>query len=295
MVDKPEKKYNLFECSWVDVKDWLKETDIVLVPMGSLEQHGPHLPIGCDSMGAWVVTQKAIKKANVPHTPLIWSGYSPYHMWPPESGMGTVSLRFNTAVDLAYDVSRSLIHHGFNKVIFVTGHTGNLNPLDVAMRKVKYETGAVLACFMGDIEQFGQIAQDMMENPPEEFPQWHASEVETSMVMVYEDIEKKPGLVRMDRAVREIPTVSKWAHSKLTDKMKAVGSPWFVVFKDYTIKMPLDHDEWTNSGVCGNPFKASLQKGHKIYDKISDILVDFIAELKNVKVTVKNREFVERA
>jgi len=286
-----EKKYNLFECTWVDVKDWLEKTDIVLVPIGSVEQHGPHLPIGCDSMGAWVITQKVVKKSNVPHTPLVWLGYSPYHMY---EGRGTITLRFNTEVDLAYDVCRSLIHHGFNKIIFVTGHTGNLLPLDVAMRKVKYETGAIVACFMGDIEQFGQIAQDMMENPPEEFPQWHASEVETSMVMVYEDIENKPGLVRMERAVMEIPHTPDFRYSKLTEKMKAVGSPHFVVFEDYTIRMPLDHNEWTNSGVCGNPFTASAEKGHRIYDKIARILIDFIEELKKIDVTVRNREFVKR-
>ncbi|MGA2958049.1 MAG: creatininase family protein, partial [Thermodesulfobacteriota bacterium] len=74
------KPNNLIDCSQVDVKDWLKETDICMVPVGSCEQHGNHLPLRTDSITAEVITGRAAKKANVPHTPLVWAGYSPQHM-----------------------------------------------------------------------------------------------------------------------------------------------------------------------------------------------------------------------
>ena len=53
---------------------------VILVPVGSLKQHGPHCILGTDSVTAWEVTKRAARKANVPHTPLVWMGYSPQHM-----------------------------------------------------------------------------------------------------------------------------------------------------------------------------------------------------------------------
>ncbi|MBM4334221.1 MAG: creatininase family protein [Deltaproteobacteria bacterium] len=108
-----QRPYNIIDCSMVDVKEWIEEMDIVLIPIGSCEQHGPHLPLGTDSITAEVITERAAKKANVPHTPLIWCGYSPQHMRNLNSGAGTITLRSTTFNALLYDIGRSLrLHYG---------------------------------------------------------------------------------------------------------------------------------------------------------------------------------------
>jgi hypothetical protein len=107
-----QKPHNLIDCTQVDVKEWLKETDICLVPIGSCEQHGNHLPLRTDSITAEVITERAAQKAGVPHTPLVWCGYSPQHMREPGTGAGTITLRSTTLQAVLYDIGRSLIHHG---------------------------------------------------------------------------------------------------------------------------------------------------------------------------------------
>jgi creatinine amidohydrolase len=118
MIQMTENKpYNLAETSWVEVKEWLEKTDIVLVPFGSCERHGPHIPLGTDSFHTWEVTVRAAKKADVPHAPMIPYGYSPHHMYKLGQGAGTITLRARTIQNIIYDVAKSLIFHGFNKII----------------------------------------------------------------------------------------------------------------------------------------------------------------------------------
>ena len=72
--------------------DWFRErSDIVLVPIGSCEQHGAHLPLGTDTITALEVARRAAEKADVPYAPPFWAGYSPQHMREPESSVGTIT------------------------------------------------------------------------------------------------------------------------------------------------------------------------------------------------------------
>ena len=89
--------------------------------MASTEQHGPHLPLCTDSITAYEVSRRAAEQADVLYTPTVWTGYSPQHMRGPEQGIGTITVRAETLLNLLYDIARSLIHHGFNKLIFVDG------------------------------------------------------------------------------------------------------------------------------------------------------------------------------
>ena len=72
--------YAMEEMSYPDVKEILKSTDVVLIPIGSQEKHGPHIPLATDSIVTIQVTKRAAKKAKVPYTPIIPVGYSPHHM-----------------------------------------------------------------------------------------------------------------------------------------------------------------------------------------------------------------------
>ena len=71
--------YAMEEMSYPDVKEILKSTDVVLIPIGSHEKHGPHIPLATDSWVTIEVVRRAANKAKVPHTPLMPFGYSPHH------------------------------------------------------------------------------------------------------------------------------------------------------------------------------------------------------------------------
>jgi len=279
--------YNLIDCSQVDVKEWLQETDVCLVPIGSCEQHGDHLPLRTDSITAEVITARAAKKANVPHTPLIWCGYSPQHMREPNKGAGTITLRSATLCAILYDIGRSLIHHGFNKIIYVTGHGSNIKVLDPMLRNLRYETEAFVAMYKAYSERDLSLVQDIIENPKEETPGWHCSEMETAQDMAY-----NMKLVRMDRAVKEFVHAPKWMGEAFT---KADGSAGVIFQGQEYIVVPMEHHEYSDSGVVGNPFRATPEKGEKLFERFASYLAGFLEEVKKIKVEVTSRAFTNRA
>ena len=193
--------WNLADLSYVDIGEYLKTKDSVIVPMASVEQHGPHLPLYTDTITAIEVSTRVAEHIGVLHTPPIWMGYSPQHMHAPGSGRGTITVRASTLLAIMNDVARSLIHHGFNRIHFINGHGSNTKVVDPVLRKLRYETGALISFINPWMENYEGILKGLMENPPEETPGWHASELETSQDMAY-----NRDLVRMERAEKTLAT-----------------------------------------------------------------------------------------
>src|SRR3954471_499737 len=97
---------NLLDLAPPDIRWFQERSDIVLVPIGSLEQHGDHLPLGTDTITALEVSRRAAQRADVPYAPALWAGYSPQHLREPESGVGTITLRSSTFTAVLYDIAR---------------------------------------------------------------------------------------------------------------------------------------------------------------------------------------------
>lgn len=282
-----ERIYNIIDMSYVDVQEWLKETDVVLIPVGSCEQHGPHLPLRTDTITAEVITERAARKAQVPHTPVVWCGYSPQHMRPAGWGAGTITLRSETYYNLLWDIGRSLIHHGFNKLIYVTGHGSNTKVFDPLLRNLRYETGCFCALYKAFSERDLSLVKDIIQNPVEETPGWHCSEMETSQDLAYNE-----KLVRWDRAVKDKAHAPAWMGEKFS---KWDGSSTVTFQGQEYIIVPMDHHEYSDTGVIGNPFTATKEKGEKLFERFSDYLAAFVNEVKKINVVVTNREFKCRA
>ena len=75
--------YNIADLAPPDIQAYLEEKDIVMVPIASMEQHGPHLPLATDTIQADEITRRAAERAQVLYTPCVWFGYSPQHMYEP--------------------------------------------------------------------------------------------------------------------------------------------------------------------------------------------------------------------
>jgi creatinine amidohydrolase len=278
--------WDIGDLSYVDIEEYLKSKDLIIIPMASLEQHGPHLPLYTDTITAWEMTVRVAEMIGVLHTPAIWTGYSPQHMHEPGRGRGTITLRSSTLLALLYDVGRSLIHHGFNRLIFMNGHGSNVKVVDPVLRRLRYETGALVGFVKPYMERYTGILAGLMENPPEETPGWHASELETS-----QDLAWNAGLVRMERAEHTRAHIPEFLPRSFAKKD---GMP-DVEFEGYTyFNFPMDHHEFIESGTIGNPLRASQQKGEEAFRRLSEHTARGILELMKVPVQVRNREFVDR-
>lgn len=278
--------WDLGDLSYVDIQAYLKEKDIILIPMASLEQHGPHLPLYTDTITAVEISRRVSEMIGVLHTPPIWMGYSPQHMHEPGKGRGTITVRSSTLLAVLHDVARSLIHHGFNRLIFINGHGSNVKVVDPILRQLRYETGALIGFVKPYMERYTGILKGLMENPPEETPGWHASELETA-----QDLAWNEKLVRMERAEHTKAHIPEFLPRTFAKKD---GMP-DVEFEDYTyFNFPMDHHEFIESGTIGNPLRATKEKGEEAFRRLSEHVARGVLELMTVPVTVHNRAFVDR-
>lgn len=278
--------WDLGDLTYVDIEEYLKDKDLILVPMASLEQHGQHLPLYTDTVTCVEIAKRVAEMIAVLHTPPVWMGYSPQHMHEPGRGRGTITVRSSTLLNLIYDVGRSLIHHGFNRIIFINGHGSNVKVIDPVLRRLRYETGALIGFVKPYMERYYGIIGDLMENPPEETPGWHASELETS-----QDLAWNKALVRMDRAEHTKAHIPEFLPRSFAKKD---GMP-DVEFDGYTyFNFPMDHHEFIESGTIGNPLRATAEKGEEAFRRLSEHTARGVLELMKVPVEVRNREFVDR-
>jgi creatinine amidohydrolase len=273
--------YNLGDLSPVDIREYLQRKDVVMVPIASLEQHGPHLPLLTDTIQAEEIARRAAQKARVLYTPTVWMGYSPQHMYDPGAGTGTITIRPQLLLELWYDIGRSLIHHGFNKIVFVNNHGSNAKIIEPLLRRLRYDTGAMVAMSRLYGERYLALIDDVMENPPEETPGWHSSELETSQVLAHDE-----SMVRMDRAVAQVPERPRSIPDTF---VKSDGAP-DVAFQGYEFFLfATDHQEFTPSGVIGNPMRSTAEKGERTYERYADHLAAALAEFERLEVDVHTR------
>jgi creatinine amidohydrolase len=278
--------WDLGNITFTDVQEYLTVKDTILVPMASFEQHGPHLPIYTDTITCVEISKRVAEMIAVLHTPPIWTGYSPQHMFDPGMGRGTITIRSSVLLALVNDVARSLIHHGFNRIIFINGHGSNVKVIDPVLRKLRYETGALISFVKPYMENYVGILQGLMENPLEETPGWHSSELETS-----QDLAWNEKYVRMDRANFTKAHIPDFL-PKSFEKKDGMPDVEFEGYKYFTF--PMDHHEFIETGVIGNPLRATKEKGEEAFRRLSEHVARGILELQEVPVNVHTREFVDR-
>jgi creatinine amidohydrolase len=103
-------------------EEWLAQgTPVVIVAIGSIEQHGPHLPLGTDSLGAVAVARRVAEATGALVVHPCWPGYSPHHMGFP----GTITFKHDTLRMVLMDTIESLVNHGVNKILLLNFHGGN--------------------------------------------------------------------------------------------------------------------------------------------------------------------------
>ncbi len=229
---------------WGEMNRWELDqrsemVDTAILPVGSLEQHGPHLPLDTDSYDAGYLVEKAVEEldsAKPPILPTIPYGVSDHHM----SFPGTVTLSSDTVEDMVVEIGRSVLQHGFFKLYIYNGHGGNDSALKTAARKLKKETG--MAVFVDSFESVYLEKEKIVESANDV----HAGEFETSLV-----------LANREEKVDE-RTIPKKEYDFPDEKMEFDHEPEFF-YSWHT------HD-LTETGVIGDASKASKEKGEKLWD-----------------------------
>ena len=125
--------------TWPEVGALLARTDMVIIPVPAIEQHGPQLPIGTDYFTGEELAKLIAQKTDVLVAPVLLPGISPYHMEFP----GTISLSPDTAQRVYFEAVQSLIHHGFRRFMLLTTHGGNRNMSRFLVDRINQETPGV--------------------------------------------------------------------------------------------------------------------------------------------------------
>jgi creatinine amidohydrolase/Fe(II)-dependent formamide hydrolase-like protein len=158
------------ELPYTEVVRWAKEeNDIALLPIGAIEQHGPHSPVGVDAFNAMRLAECIAEKTGVMLIPCPMYGSHPYHHW---HMPGTIPLQYDTHIALLVDIVKGAAVSGYNKFIILSAH-GQVSTTLVAVHKLGLEGYFTLSLHWYD---FLRDNKDVLEDY-----MWHADEAETSM------------------------------------------------------------------------------------------------------------------
>jgi creatinine amidohydrolase len=133
---------------WTEVQDLRTRTDMVIIPIASLEQHSLHLPIGTDYFNGLERAKLIAQKADVLVAPILLPGNSPYHMEFP----GTITLSSQTIQQVYFEAVQSLLKHGFRRFLLLNSHGGNQIITRYIADRINQETEGI-AVELGDAAQ----------------------------------------------------------------------------------------------------------------------------------------------
>jgi len=263
----PKRHIYLRELTWQEAKARAADNPTVLFPTGSIEQHGPHLPLEVDSRLVWEVSWRAAEKIaheiNILVAPQLSFGYSTHHRDYP----GTMTLTGQTYMSVIVELCESLHRNGFRRIFLLNGHGGNLDPLKMAARTLRDRHDDILvgaACYWNVASKALRAARESAVGGMS-----HGCELEASMMW-----HLRPELVKPENFEKRIPT---WRSPLMRDDLLDSGD----------IKVAYHFTDVSPKGVQGDPTLASKEKGERflamIVDEVAKMLVDFSRmDLKNL-------------
>jgi creatinine amidohydrolase len=248
------------EATWQEIAALDRDRTIVVLPVGSVEQHGHHMPIGTDTYLATAVSDAAAKVVgpDIVILPSPWYGLSAHHMRFP----GTITLTAETMMAVISDIVVSVVAHGFRRVVIVNGHGGNGGVIDVLASTLGYR-------FYGKARiaalTYFQLARESIATMRESKRggMGHACEFETSLML-----RVRPDLVHQDRAVVRYPDP---------------GSPYLStdLIHSTAVRTFLAFDDLSESGTFGDPGLATAEKGDRFLAASAAALADFLRDFSS--------------
>ena len=250
------------DMTWPEVNEAVTRGVIPLLPVGTVEQHGHHLPVKIDNWTSTEICEEAAKRSNgrIMVMPSVSYGYTSHVMDFP----GTVTIHHETFIRYVVDILKSLAYQGFKKIIMVNGHGSNINPLELAARRAMLESDAWVG--IGGWWHFMAADPDFMSTWREsEFPGGcaHAGEAETSLALYFD-----PDMVYMDRAKDQITE---------TNQRKSKYH-WVDLWATGPVRMDGWTSTYTTDGTQGTPSLATADKGRRIFEESVNNIVEYAEE-----------------
>src|SRR2546423_4747735 len=246
---------------WPEVKRIDFSQCPVVIPLGSVEQHGPHLPVTTDTEIVTAIAREVESRMaeRILLTPTLWLGHSPHHMNFP----GTLSVEPGIYIGMVKSLVHSMLRHGAKKIFLLNGHGGNEAPVPVALRELKSELGARKDVFV-TFASYWWLGSKTLTAVRESGVGGvgHACEMETSAMLVI-----APGKVDMKLARKSGPGAA--LRYRVID-MQA-SNP---------VAMVSEFDELSDSGVLGEPELANPEKGRRVLDGFANSIVEFLEDFK---------------
>ncbi len=244
--------YKVNELTW-DYLDRMDRSKVLcILPVGALEQHGKHLPLGTDDL----ILENSLKEitpimaypeSSILIYPHVKYGNSVEHMFFP----GTVSLKLTTLMCVIEDIVESMVSSGFKNILIINSHGGNSSILQSLAQELRYKYGIRIFNVDYWASDYFAFAEDIIDAKLDE--ECHAGEIETSLLMHW-----TPKLVQMDNATKmeleEIVDFYRYDFSWLSSDV-------------------------SESGVIGNATHSSPEKGRKLAEQMNHKLSLILEEI----------------
>jgi creatinine amidohydrolase len=234
------------DLTWPEVHDAVAATPFVLLALGAVEEHGPHLPLGTDTFAAEAFSGRIAEAAGLIELPVLPYG----QVWSLEHFDGSLSISDETLVALITEIAGGLERVGVKGLVLYSAHLGNTAAMKKAARALEEAGGlpAISMAYPGLAAVSAQVRESAQSHPTI----MHADELETSILLAL-----RGDVVHMDRAVAEYPE-----------------------FPSHFDSAPVRWDTVTTSGVFGDATVATAAKGELIVDHVVQTAAAIITDWK---------------
>ncbi|MEW5974758.1 MAG: creatininase family protein [Acidobacteriota bacterium] len=258
---KPRYRYEEF--TWPEIREVIRDQRVAVLPVGTIEQHGPHLPLSTDVCTSSEMSRLAVEQ--VPDQavlmPSVQYAFNEHHLDFP----GTIAIDTHPFIDYVAGIGCSLAYHGFRKIVLVNGHGSNVPFLDIVVRTVTNKTEAIAAL----VSWWDLVPKELLSEIRESsFPggMAHGCELETSVML-----HLRPDLVQMDKATKDI-------HFQ----------PSKFIWWDLEKASPVHFQEWfsrySQTGTVGDPTCATAEKGRRVVEAVAGQLARFVVEFRKREI-----------
>lgn len=230
-----------------EIADLIKRKGCAILPVGAVEAHGPHLPLGTDNVLAERLAQRLAERTDSLVLPTLPYG----QVWSLQHFPGSISVSNDSLIQLLYDIGESLVRQGVRIFVMLCGHLGNMPALKDAARLL-YKSYPSLKVYYFFYPGTKEIIAQVRETPASHASYFHACELETSYMLYLAEEQ-----VNMDRAISDIPQIGPEADCTPT--------PW---------------ETFTTSAVLGDATLATKDKGKQIVERALEAMTDMIMSAK---------------
>jgi creatinine amidohydrolase len=254
--------YVYAKLTWPEINDAVEAGKVPIVPVGSIEQHGPHLPLDVDCVCPTGVAMAAAELIpdRILVLPTIVHGYTGHVIDFP----GTINIHYEHFIAMVLDVAKSLAYHGFKKILLLNGHGSNMPNLDLVARRANLET---------DAECVFCAWWSLLTVDPEFMPRWresyfpcgcaHACELETSAYLYLDRDNVRTDLIRDGR---------------ITYNEEGSAFHYVDLFGHGPAPLTTWTSSYTETGVLGAADLGSAEKGKAAIDEAAKQLARLVQE-----------------